>query len=109
LTYTGLGDSGTFTFDTQGSGTPTVNGVPVDYAPDYTFQSPFMNEDWASGVVTIEKDGREMYYDFNKVLSGPCDETVARQKGDTNYDCKVNLIDFAAMAKNWLIDVSLSR
>ena len=66
LTYTGVGDSGTFTFDTKGSQTPTVNGVDVDYAPKYTFKSPFMNEDWASGVITIKKDGREKVLDFTK-------------------------------------------
>ena len=38
----------------------------------------------------------------------PYTEEDARLKGDTNYDCKVNLVDFAAMAENWLIDVSLS-
>ncbi len=35
------------------------------------------------------------------------DETEARTIGDTNYDCKVDLVDFAAMAENWLIILSL--
>jgi len=72
LTYTGVGDSGTFTFDTKGSQTPTVNGTDVDYAPKYTFKSPFMNEDWASGVITIKKDGREKVLDFTnkQIVSG---------------------------------------
>ena len=43
----------------------------------------------------------------DKVLT-PYSELTALEKGDTNYDCKVDLIDFAAMASNWLIDVSLS-
>ncbi|MBW8017221.1 MAG: phytase [Planctomycetes bacterium] len=34
-------------------------------------------------------------------------ELMAREKGDTNYDCKVNLVDFAAMAEYWLTDKSL--
>jgi hypothetical protein len=34
-------------------------------------------------------------------------ETDARLLGDTNWDCKVDLIDFATMAENWLIDLSL--
>ena len=72
LTYTGLGDSGTFTFDTKGSQTPTVNGAPVDYAPDYTFKSPFLNEKWASGIVKIKKDKRKLTLDFTnkKIVSG---------------------------------------
>ena len=34
------------------------------------------------------------------------DETEARTIGDTNYDCKVDLVDFAALASNWLTNVS---
>jgi hypothetical protein len=34
-------------------------------------------------------------------------ETVGRTIGDTNYDCKVNLADFAALALNWMADKSL--
>ena len=70
LTYTGLGDSGTFVFDTKGSQTPTINGTPVDYAPDYTFKSPFLNEYWASGIVKITKDKRELILDFNEAVHG---------------------------------------
>lgn len=66
LTYRGLGDLGTFTFDTQGDAVPTINGKPVDFAPDYTFKSPFLNEAWASGIVTIEKGDRKLMLDFNK-------------------------------------------
>ncbi|MBW8016383.1 MAG: DUF1349 domain-containing protein [Planctomycetes bacterium] len=36
----------------------------------------------------------------------PYTETAARLKGDTNYDCKVDLVDFAALAKNWLNNLS---
>ncbi|MBW8016744.1 MAG: hypothetical protein FVQ82_11200 [Planctomycetes bacterium] len=32
--------------------------------------------------------------------------SVARTIGDTNWDCKVNLVDFAALASNWLTNVS---
>jgi len=71
LTYTGLSDSGTFTFDTKGSQTPTINGIPVDYAPDYTFKSPFLNEDWASGIVTIKKGERKKVLDFTKQPKTP--------------------------------------
>ncbi len=28
-------------------------------------------------------------------------ELIAREIGDTDFDCKVNLVDFAAMALNW--------
>ena len=70
LTYTGAGDSGTFTFDTKGSQTPTVNGAPVDYAGSYTFKSPFLNEDWATGIVTIKKGKRKLTLDFTNMKKG---------------------------------------
>lgn len=72
LTYTGMGGSGSFTFYTNTSQVPEINGVPVNYAPDYTFDSPFMHEDWASGEVTISKAGRELVLDFNKELPSLC-------------------------------------
>ena len=34
------------------------------------------------------------------------DDTAARTIGDTNFDCEVNLVDFAAIALNWLDNVS---
>ncbi len=36
----------------------------------------------------------------------PYGEAEAQEIGDTNYDCEVNLVDFAAIASNWLDDVS---
>jgi hypothetical protein len=105
LTYTGLGGSGTFTFDTQGSQTPKINGVPVDYAPSYTFQSPFLNEDWASGAVTITKDDRDLTLDFNNVLSGSCGDW-GYLDGDLDDNCVVNVSDLQIMAYQWLFDSS---
>ena len=40
-------------------------------------------------------------------IETPYSEAEARIIGDTNYDCKVNLVDFAVMASNWLDNVSL--
>ena len=43
------------------------------------------------------------------VYVGDClyNETAARQNGDTNHDCRVDLVDFAAMASKWLDNESL--
>jgi hypothetical protein len=38
--------------------------------------------------------------------AGSYTELMARERGDTNYDCKVNLVDLAAMALNWLSNAS---
>lgn len=66
LIYTGIGNAGTFTFYTDSDKTPEIDGVPVDYAPNFTFDSPFIHENWANGVVTISKDKRELVIDFDK-------------------------------------------
>jgi hypothetical protein len=61
LCYTGLsGDAFTLPGDNS---LPAINGEPIDLSPSFTFQSPFMNEPWAVGVVTIRKDDRELVVD----------------------------------------------
>jgi hypothetical protein len=65
LTHTGLsGDR--FTFHTNQTQVPQVNGTPVDLALDKVYDSPFVQSDWDSGVVTIHKGGRKLVLDFNE-------------------------------------------
>ena len=65
LTYTGLsGDR--FTFFTDQSQPPQVNGRPVDYSPSKAYDSPFVQSGWDSGVVTIQKGGRKLVMNFNE-------------------------------------------
>lgn len=66
LTYRGLGNSGNLTFYPDSGRLPELNGKPIDLAQDYTFNSPFMREDWATGVVRIAKGGRELKIDVRK-------------------------------------------
>lgn len=54
------------TLDTSYKETPTINGKPVDYAPKKVFDSPFLNADYNSGVVTISKGDRKLVLDFNE-------------------------------------------
>ncbi len=64
LTYTGLsGDR--FTFYADYSRVPQVNGQPIDYAPQRVFDSPFVESEWDSGMVTIRKGERKITLDFN--------------------------------------------
>jgi hypothetical protein len=63
LRYHGLQESGDFTFYAESTRTPELNGRPVDLAPDYAFDSPFMKETWAGGVVRIKKGNREYTID----------------------------------------------
>ena len=108
LTYTGLNGSGTFTFYTNSTQPPEVDGTPIDYTPDYTFDSPFMHEDWASGIVTISKDGRRKILDFNSTsVPSQCGEW-GYYDSDLNKDCHVNITDVGLLLSEWLVDFSCS-
>jgi hypothetical protein len=64
LTYQSIyGDK--LTLDTSYKQTPTINGEPVNYKPKKVFNSPFLNADYDSGVVTIRKGIRKKVLDFN--------------------------------------------
>ena len=52
------------TLDTSFEKTPTINGKPVDYAPKKVFESPFLNANWNSGIVTISKGNRKKVLNF---------------------------------------------
>lgn len=54
------------TMDTKQNAIPTINGQPVDYSPKEVFDSPFLNADYNSGIVTISKGNRKKVLDFNK-------------------------------------------
>jgi hypothetical protein len=63
LTYKSLyGD--TLTFFADYSRPPEINGVPVSYRPGKAFDSPFVQSDWNSGVVTVAKGERRIVLDF---------------------------------------------
>jgi len=64
LTYTSLrGDE--FTFFTDESEPPRINGQRIDYAPAKVFDSPFVQSRWDSGAVTVQKGDRKLALDFN--------------------------------------------
>ena len=54
------------TLDTSFEKTPTINGKPVDYAPEKVFESPFLNAYWNSGIVTISKGNRKKVLNFER-------------------------------------------
>jgi hypothetical protein len=65
LNFTSLsGDQ--FTFFTDQSQPPQINGQPVNYAPPKVYDSPFVQSDWNSGVVTLQKGRRKLVLDFNE-------------------------------------------
>ena len=65
LNYSGLyGDLFTLYADFLHS--PKINNVTVDYAPAKVFDSPFLQADWNSGIVHIQKGERKLVLDFNQ-------------------------------------------
>lgn len=65
LSYTTIyGD--TLTFDTNQKKVPTINGTAVDYEPSKVLDSPFLDADYDTGVVTIRKGGRKKVLDFTR-------------------------------------------
>ena len=66
LTYkTIYGDE--LSFDTTQKSPPTVNGVKVNYAPQKVYDSPFLQSDYDSGVITIQKGNRKRILNFNNL------------------------------------------
>ena len=64
LNYKGIyGDL--FTFFADFSHSPKINNVTVDYAPSNAFDSPFLQAEWNSGIVNIQKGKRKMVLNFN--------------------------------------------
>jgi hypothetical protein len=50
-------------------GVPEVDGKPVNFTPKKLYDSPFIDSDYGSGVVTISRDVRKLTLDFNS--AGP--------------------------------------
>jgi len=64
LTYRSLsGDLLTFYADQ--SRLPEINGTPVNLAPEKVYDSPFVQSEWNSGVVTIQYGDIKQVLDFN--------------------------------------------
>jgi len=64
LAYTGLSGS-RFTFFTDQPRPPEIDGQVVEYAPAKVYDSPFVQSEWDSGIVMIQKGDRSLRLDFN--------------------------------------------
>ncbi|MGB1129931.1 MAG: hypothetical protein ACPG4K_07765 [Haloferula sp.] len=65
LTYTGLSND-RFTFFADQSERPQINGKPIDLGPEKVYDSPFVQSDWDSGIVTIQFGTKKQILDFNE-------------------------------------------
>jgi hypothetical protein len=64
IRFTGLADAGKLTFYGDSDRLPEINGRPINLRPDFAFESPFLREQWGTGVVTITKGKRKLVLDF---------------------------------------------
>lgn len=63
--YTGCGTSGTLLWHTD-TRLPEINGKTVDVCPPKLLDSPYLESDFESGIVTMRNySGQELVYDFN--------------------------------------------
>ena len=65
LTYTGLGKD-RFKFFASQRERPQINDSPIDLGPKKVYDSPFVQSDWDSGVVTIQFGDEKHVLDFNE-------------------------------------------
>ena len=66
LEYESRGYGVRLTLPADYSAVPLVDGKPVDYRPAKVFDSPFVQSDFGSGVVTICSGSRTTILDFNE-------------------------------------------
>ncbi len=71
LDYSSARYQTTLTLFADYSQPPQVNGEPLNYAPKKVYDSPFIESDFGSGVVTIQKDARKLVLDFNSTDASP--------------------------------------
>jgi hypothetical protein len=45
---------------------PEVDGAAINYSPAKCYDSPFIQGDWGSGVVTIQDGDRKLVLNFNE-------------------------------------------
>lgn len=66
LDYTSIYDNAVLTLFAYSAREPQVNGETIDFNPPYTYQSPYLHQDWAGGLVTIRFQGEQLELDFRR-------------------------------------------
>ncbi|MCE5215743.1 hypothetical protein LLH03_01820 [bacterium] len=66
IRYQSRGYGQTLTFYADYSRMPEVDGKAYDFRPPKVFDSPFLQSDWNSGIVAIQKDSRKLALNFNE-------------------------------------------
>ena len=66
LDYTSQWSQTTLTLFADYSRPPLVNGQSVNYASPRVYDSPFLQSDFGSGIVSVQKGTRKLVLDFNR-------------------------------------------
>jgi hypothetical protein len=75
------------TFDAGYINKPTINGTPVDYTPDKSYDSPFLHGDYNGDTFVIEKGSRREVYHFAAPVAIPITpeaDTYVRSNDDVS-------------------------
>lgn len=65
LHYTGLSKD-RFKFFANQNQRPQINGTPIDLGPKNVYDSPFVQSEWGSGVVSVQFGNEKLILDFNE-------------------------------------------
>ena len=66
VSYTGCGaNAKEIIFNAANNEMPTVGGEYIDYAPAKVYDSPYLQSDYNSGVITVQKGTDKLVLDFN--------------------------------------------
>jgi hypothetical protein len=94
VTYTTIyGDI--LTLDASYATDPTINGVPVDYTPAKSYDSPFLHGDYNGDTFVIEKGSRQKVYHF-----GPPPSITNLSPADGAVEVAVDTVLAATFNKN---------
>lgn len=74
----------TLTLDSNYSQPPRVNGVTLNFKPTKAYDSPFVSGDFGSGLVNVQKGGRQMTLDFNEQLPASFTWSAGSEVWDTS-------------------------
>lgn len=107
LDYTSQLSRTTLTLFADYSRSPLVDGQPVNYASAKVYDSPFIQSNFGSGVVTIQKGGRKLTLDFNST-EPPSHPAVGLRfvPADVDWEHPVyaSAFDDVAALKDWKLE-----
>jgi hypothetical protein len=66
ITYGAGGDGPVLSVKPDGREVPRVDGEPIELMPSKAFDTPFIQQEWGAGRVTIEKGERRLVLDFEE-------------------------------------------